>query len=164
MRLANSATKPISFLKSGIPASANQMLTSLKDFNAAWSELDAVLDQVRAHIGAIIGVGLTEFFNAARKSIEDENGVLHIAIEGLSDFLRAAVATGEAIGTIVGWINQLIQAFARTAVGQAVFTALHATILEIPTILSTLVSAINYVADHWSSISKSAQDAAAGFG
>lgn len=91
--------------KSGIGVSKKDEET-LKEFNAAWSELNAILDQVKAHFAALIASGLTKLFDAMRASIESDNGALHNLISGLGE-----VVSG--IGTIAGVIESGVAAVAK---------------------------------------------------
>jgi|SRR5579864_1146502 len=130
----------------------------LKEFNAAWSSLDAILDQVKGHFAALIAPGLTEMFNSIKTSIEDSDGALHHFLEAMQSIIQVAGQIGSAIGTLIGLISNfasVVLAAFNISAPQAwivVIGALIAAVGGIPAVILLVIAAIADVAAHWDEV------------
>lgn len=88
------------FAQSGIGLS-DKDADALKEFNSSWSQLNAILDQVKAHFAAIAASGLTNLFDAARASIENTDGSLHKIIEAFSSIEKLISDVIEVAGNLL---------------------------------------------------------------
>jgi hypothetical protein len=68
--------------------------TALDNFSTALSELGAVFDQIKEHIGAMIGAGMTEWLKELKADLENP-------ASQLSGFIQALIKTGQAIGELI---------------------------------------------------------------
>lgn len=104
----------------GLGKMANGMspvVETLKEFNASWAELDAILDQVRGRLASVIGANLTAGMKSMLASITDTDGALHQMIEaaerGLSALMSVLTAVGRIISDIASAANQIVQYMAK---------------------------------------------------
>lgn len=68
----------------------------VKKYQAAWSELDAVIENVKEHMAAMASSDLAKLFDAIKNSITDADGVLHQLIAAFENFgggVRSALAS-----------------------------------------------------------------------
>lgn len=138
----------------------------LKEFNAAWSELDAILDQVKGHFAALIAPGLTELFNSIKESIENSDGALHHFLEAAQTWIQVIGNVAQAIGTLIGIISDfasmVLKAWNISPV-QAWIVVIGAVVVAIggiPAVILLVIAAIADVAQHWQEVWTGMKDAA----
>lgn len=78
----------------------------IKKYQAAWSELDAVIENTKEHMAAMASTDLAKLFDAIKNSITDTDGVLHQLINAFENFgggVKSALqGVDEAIKAVFG--------------------------------------------------------------
>jgi hypothetical protein len=139
---------------------------AIEDFRSALARLNLDISILSQRFAIAASPAFTAFLNAIRKSLEDNNGVLHAFVSGLSEI-------GTVIGQMIEGAQNLVTVFAKwiglkdsSAVWTAIFVALGVLIaatatalLAWPLIIAGITTAIGYIAENWDKVKKGAEEA-----
>lgn len=75
----------------------------IKKYQAAWSELDAVIENVKEHMAAMMSSDLAKMFDGIKNSITDTDGALYAIISAVEEF-------GSSCKSIFNAINDEVKA------------------------------------------------------
>lgn len=81
---------------------------NLKAFNSAWAQLNAIIEQVKEHMYALVASGLTKFLVSIKEALEDETSAANGIVTAFGEFLKLIVSAGEAAGGVVKGIGEAL--------------------------------------------------------
>lgn len=139
---------------------------AIEDFRGALAGLNLTISLLSRQFAIAVSPAFTAFLRAIQKSIEDNNGIIHVFLDGLQE-------VGRIIGRVADEAEKLVETFAKwiglkdagpiwTGIFIAIGIVIAATataLLAWPLIIGAIVLVIGYIADNWDKVKKGAAEA-----